>query len=103
MCVYDFYTDYSCALQKEILLQGRVYATENWLCFYSNVFWGTKVEINGDVPVEVTIWSSQCFPHGLYLIVVLVDFIALKGCYIYYEGEDSSTDSKRHSDLYHHR
>uniref|UniRef100_A0A4W5NLZ6 GRAM domain-containing protein n=1 Tax=Hucho hucho TaxID=62062 RepID=A0A4W5NLZ6_9TELE len=35
--------DYTCALQRDILLQGRLYLSENWLCFYSNVFWGTKV------------------------------------------------------------
>ncbi|XP_034052582.1 protein Aster-C-like isoform X2 [Gymnodraco acuticeps] len=34
--------DYTCALQRDILLQGRLYLTENWLCFYSNVFRGTK-------------------------------------------------------------
>ncbi|KAL6462825.1 hypothetical protein MHYP_G00292470 [Metynnis hypsauchen] len=38
--------DYTCALQKDILLQGRIYLTENWLCFYSNVFWGTKIMLN---------------------------------------------------------
>uniref|UniRef100_A0A3B5KNZ8 GRAM domain containing 1A n=1 Tax=Xiphophorus couchianus TaxID=32473 RepID=A0A3B5KNZ8_9TELE len=33
---------YSCALQKDILLQGRLYLSENWLCFYSNIFrWET--------------------------------------------------------------
>ncbi|XP_070708887.1 protein Aster-C [Pempheris klunzingeri] len=35
--------DYPCALQRDILLQGRMYLSENWLCFYSNVFRGTKV------------------------------------------------------------
>ena len=30
--------DYSCALAKEILIQGRLYLTQNWLCFYSNIF-----------------------------------------------------------------
>ncbi|XP_061877857.1 protein Aster-C [Entelurus aequoreus] len=34
--------DYPCALQRDILLQGRLYLTDNWLCFYSNVFRGTK-------------------------------------------------------------
>ena len=37
-------SDYSCALQKDILLQGRLYLSENWLCFYSNIFrWETTV------------------------------------------------------------
>lgn len=35
--------DYPCALQRDILLQGRIYLSNNWLCFYSNVFRGTKV------------------------------------------------------------
>uniref|UniRef100_A0A8C1XGL3 GRAM domain containing 1Bb n=1 Tax=Cyprinus carpio TaxID=7962 RepID=A0A8C1XGL3_CYPCA len=30
--------DYSCALQRDILLQGRLYLSENWICFYSNIF-----------------------------------------------------------------
>ncbi|XP_037312271.1 protein Aster-C [Pungitius pungitius] len=35
--------DYPCALQRDILLQGRLYLTENWLCFHSNVFRSTKI------------------------------------------------------------
>ncbi|TRY93776.1 hypothetical protein DNTS_001730 [Danionella cerebrum] len=38
--------DYTCALQKDILLQGRIYITENSLCFYSHVFRGTKIMLN---------------------------------------------------------
>ncbi|KAK9953337.1 hypothetical protein ABG768_017339 [Culter alburnus] len=38
--------DYTCALQKDILLQGRIYITENCLCFYSHVFRGTKIMVN---------------------------------------------------------
>ncbi|KTG02622.1 hypothetical protein cypCar_00003426 [Cyprinus carpio] len=38
--------DYTCALQKDILLQGRIYLTENCLCFYSHVFRGTKIRVN---------------------------------------------------------
>ncbi|XP_076988277.1 protein Aster-A isoform X3 [Tamandua tetradactyla] len=38
--------DYSCALQREILLQGRLYLSENWICFYSNIFrWETTISI----------------------------------------------------------
>ena len=36
--------DYSCALQRDILLQGRIYVTQNYLCFYANIFrWETLV------------------------------------------------------------
>uniref|UniRef100_A0A6P7FYF8 Protein Aster-B isoform X3 n=1 Tax=Diabrotica virgifera virgifera TaxID=50390 RepID=A0A6P7FYF8_DIAVI len=38
--------DYSCALQKEILQQGRLYVTQNYLCFYANIFgWETNLTI----------------------------------------------------------
>ena len=42
--IFTCSTDYSCALQREILLQGRLYITQNWLCFYANIFtWVTLV------------------------------------------------------------
>lgn len=38
--------DYSCALQKEILVHGRMFVTQNWICFYANIFrWETIVTI----------------------------------------------------------
>ncbi|XP_040195059.1 protein Aster-C isoform X2 [Rana temporaria] len=36
--------DYACALQKDILLQGRLYLSETWICFHSNIFrWETTI------------------------------------------------------------
>ena len=36
--------DYSCALQKDILVQGRLYVTEQRVCFYASIFsWVTLV------------------------------------------------------------
>ncbi|XP_028406902.1 GRAM domain-containing protein 2B-like isoform X2 [Dendronephthya gigantea] len=38
--------DYSCALSREILLHGRLFLSQNWLCFYSNIFgWETVVKL----------------------------------------------------------
>ncbi|XP_023248581.1 GRAM domain-containing protein 1B-like [Copidosoma floridanum] len=38
--------DYSCALQREILLHGRLYITQNYLGFYANIFtWETLVTL----------------------------------------------------------
>ncbi|XP_033610597.1 protein Aster-B isoform X4 [Cryptotermes secundus] len=38
--------DYSCALQKDILVHGRLYASQNYLCFYANIFrWETLVSL----------------------------------------------------------
>jgi len=36
--------DYSCALQKDILVQGRLYISREFVCFYANIFrWETVV------------------------------------------------------------
>ncbi|KAI9287309.1 hypothetical protein BC943DRAFT_319465 [Umbelopsis sp. AD052] len=38
--------DYGCALQKEILVQGRMYISENHVCFNANIFgWVTNLVI----------------------------------------------------------
>ncbi|XP_026474062.1 GRAM domain-containing protein 1B-like [Ctenocephalides felis] len=38
--------EYSCAMQKDILLQGRLYVSQNFLCFYANIFgWETSVSL----------------------------------------------------------
>lgn len=40
----DVWADFGCALQKEILVQGRLYVSEHHLCFYANIFgWVTHV------------------------------------------------------------
>ena len=38
----EFVDDFVCALQKRILLQGRMYLFENYLCFHCNIFGYTK-------------------------------------------------------------
>jgi hypothetical protein len=36
--------DYACAMQKEILAQGRMYISLNYMCFHANIFgWETNV------------------------------------------------------------
>ncbi|KAJ7499471.1 hypothetical protein FB451DRAFT_1334859 [Mycena latifolia] len=38
--------DYGCALQREILIQGRIYVSENHICFHANIFgWVTDLLI----------------------------------------------------------
>ncbi|TFK62469.1 hypothetical protein BDN72DRAFT_390605 [Pluteus cervinus] len=38
--------DYGCALQREILIQGRIYISENNICFHANIFgWITDLTI----------------------------------------------------------
>lgn len=39
--------DYGCALQREILIQGRIYISENHICFHANIFgWITDVRFS---------------------------------------------------------
>lgn len=41
-----FLSDYSCALQKEILVQGRMYVSQGFLSFHANIFgWETQTSI----------------------------------------------------------
>ena len=49
--------DYSCALQKDILVHGRIYITTNYLCFYANIFrWETAVSIPWKEVRKITIF-----------------------------------------------
>lgn len=42
----SFSAVYSCALLRDILLQGRLYISRNWLCFYANLF-GKDIKVSG--------------------------------------------------------
>ncbi|KAF2364198.1 GRAM domain [Trinorchestia longiramus] len=47
--------DYSCALQKDILVHGRLYVTPNFLSFYSKIFgWETNLMIKFKEVVSMT-------------------------------------------------
>ncbi|EXJ79679.1 hypothetical protein A1O3_07959 [Capronia epimyces CBS 606.96] len=46
--------DYSCALQKEIILAGRIYISEGHICFFSNILgWVTTVVISFEEVVSI--------------------------------------------------
>ena len=55
------FADYSCALQRDILVHGRLYISQNWLCFYANIFgWETFVSMH--LPsLIVNSKISKCF------------------------------------------
>ncbi|KAJ9582476.1 hypothetical protein L9F63_003169, partial [Diploptera punctata] len=47
--------DYSCALQKDILVHGRLYVSQNFLCFYANIFrWETSVSLRWKEVTAIT-------------------------------------------------
>ncbi|XP_076277317.1 protein Aster-B [Lasioglossum baleicum] len=47
--------DYSCALQREILVHGRLYVSQNYVCFYANIFsWETVVSLRWKDVTSIT-------------------------------------------------
>lgn len=59
--------DYSCALQREILLAGRLYVSEGHICFSSNILgWVTMLVISFDEIVSVEKESTaMVFPNAI--------------------------------------
>nr|XP_023997478.1 GRAM domain-containing protein 2A-like [Salvelinus alpinus] len=62
---------YSCALLRDILLQGRLYISRNWLCFYANLF-GKDIKVSIPV-VSVRLVKKHrtagLVPNGLAITV----------------------------------
>uniref|UniRef100_A0A8C5EZT1 GRAM domain containing 1B n=1 Tax=Gopherus evgoodei TaxID=1825980 RepID=A0A8C5EZT1_9SAUR len=58
--------DYSCALQRDILLQGRLYLSENWICFYSNIFrWETLLTVRLKDICSMTKEKARLIPNAI--------------------------------------
>lgn len=59
--------DYSCALQKEILVAGRIYISEGHICFSSNILgWITTLVISFEEVVSVERESTaMVFPNAI--------------------------------------
>ncbi|XP_063302471.1 protein Aster-C isoform X2 [Pelobates fuscus] len=61
--------DYACALQKDILLQGRVYLSENCVCFHSNIFrWETSICLNlRDITSMTKEKTARLIPNAIQI------------------------------------
>ena len=59
--------DYSCALQRDILLAGRIYISEGHICFSSNILgWVTTLVISFDEVVSIEKESTaMVFPNAI--------------------------------------
>lgn len=59
--------DYSCALQRDIILAGRMYVSEGHICFSSNILgWITTLIINYDEIVSIEKESTaMVFPNAI--------------------------------------
>ncbi|XP_075710916.1 GRAM domain-containing protein 2B isoform X2 [Rhinoderma darwinii] len=68
---------FTCALQKEILYQGKLYISENWICFHSKVFGkDTKIVIPAiAVTVIKKTKTALLVPNAMVVATVTDRFI----------------------------
>ncbi|GFY64313.1 protein Aster-B [Trichonephila inaurata madagascariensis] len=61
--------DYSCALQKDILVHGRLYVSQNYICFYANIFrWETFLLIRcRDVTSMTKEKTARVIPNAIQI------------------------------------
>ncbi|KAK6505757.1 hypothetical protein TWF481_007649 [Arthrobotrys musiformis] len=81
--------DYGCALQKEILLQGRMYVSSGHICFYSNIFgWTTTLVISFDEIVAVERrMTALVIPNG-----IMIQTLHAKNVFASFISRDSTYD-----------
>ena len=74
-----FLSEYSCAMQKDILIHGRLYATVNYLCFYANIFrWETSVALKWkDVNGLTKEKTALVIPNAIQVCLVNFNFFFL--------------------------
>lgn len=61
--------DYSCAMQKDILVHGRLYVSQNYICFYANIFrWETLLMIRcRDVASMTKEKTARVIPNAIQI------------------------------------
>ncbi|XP_046819743.1 protein Aster-B-like isoform X4 [Vespa velutina] len=66
--------DYSCALQREILVHGRLYVSQNYVCFYANIFmWETLVSLRWKDVTSITKEKTALVIPNAILICTVSD------------------------------
>ncbi|KAK4685181.1 hypothetical protein P7C73_g4972, partial [Tremellales sp. Uapishka_1] len=62
--------DYGCALSKDILVQGRLYVSENHICFHANIFgWVTDVVLPfADITVIEKKMTALVIPNAIQVV-----------------------------------
>ncbi|SMN19713.1 similar to Saccharomyces cerevisiae YHR080C Protein of unknown function that may interact with ribosomes, based on co-purification experiments [Maudiozyma saulgeensis] len=81
--------DHSCALSRDILLQGRMYISDQHLCFYSNILgWVSTVIIpfNEIVQIEKKT-TAGIFPNG-----IVIDTLHTKYVFASFISRDATFD-----------
>ncbi|KAA3674779.1 uncharacterized protein DEA37_0014890 [Paragonimus westermani] len=64
--------DYACALSKNnhgLLLQGRMYVTENWICFYSKILYEQKIYLAVKEIIAITKEkTARVIPNAIQIL-----------------------------------
>lgn len=81
--------NYSCALSRDILLQGRIYISNQHLCFYSNILgWVSSVIIPFKEIVQIEKKTTAgIFPNG-----IVIDTLHSKYIFASFISRDSTFD-----------
>lgn len=61
-----FFSGYTCALQKDILYQGRMFVSNHWICFHSKVF-GKDTKVPAQ-PLQSEPFLVCCFPADAFVV-----------------------------------
>lgn len=69
--------DYSCALQRDILIHGRMYLSSNWICFHANIFgWKKQVTIQWTDVVSIEKRKTmKVIPNAIKISTVTEDYL----------------------------
>ncbi|KAK9474604.1 uncharacterized protein V1510DRAFT_373612 [Dipodascopsis tothii] len=79
--------DYGCALSREILLQGRLYISEQHICFNSNIFgWITNLVISFDEVVAIEKKTTV----GLFPNAIVVQTLHARNVFASFISRDST-------------
>lgn len=81
--------DHSCALSKDILLQGRIYISNQNICFYSNILgWVSTVVISFKEIVQIEKKTTAgIFPNG-----IVIDTLHSKYIFVSFLSRDATFD-----------
>lgn len=69
--------DYSCALSKDILVQGKMYLSQHYICFNSNILgWVTNIAIPLQEVIQIEKKSTAVlFPNGMIIRTLHQKFV----------------------------
>ncbi|EYC39909.1 hypothetical protein Y032_0636g928 [Ancylostoma ceylanicum] len=65
----EFLASYSCAYQREILCQGRMYISQRHICFYANIFgWETNLVVPvSEIAAITKEKAAKIFPNSIQI------------------------------------